>query len=154
MEEAIELARANNPTIKNARLEVSKIGDDVAATRSQQFPNVTLQASETYNLIDQEYEFEEGAFGQVNGTPVPDRNVDIETRSDFTTTFQAKITQPLSELYGLGLAIDKLETDQKTRAPGLARRTPERRHRGQASLLRCPANPKRPHGLRGFHRLL
>ena len=113
LEEAIGLARTNNPTLENARIEIEKVGDDVEATRSQQFPNVTLSASEVYNLIDQEYEFEEGVFGTTaNGTPIPERNVDIDTRSDFTTIFQAKVTQPLSDLYGLGLAIDKLETDQ------------------------------------------
>ena len=113
LEEAIEIARANNPTLKNARIEIAKVGDDVAATRSQQFPSVSVSASEVHNLIDQEFEFEEGAFGEIDGTPVPEQDVDIDTRSDFTTTFQAKITQPLSQLYGLGLAIDKLETDQR-----------------------------------------
>lgn len=113
VEEAVALARDNNRTLKNARIEISKVGDDVAATRSQQYPGLSVSASEVHNLIDQDYQFDKGAFGDVNGTPVPDRNVDIDTRSNFTTVFQAKITQPLSELYGLGLAIDKLETDQR-----------------------------------------
>jgi outer membrane protein TolC len=113
LEEAIALARDNNPTLKNAKIEIAKVGDDVEATRSQQFPNITLNAAEVHNLIDQDYEYEQGAFGTVNGTAIPEQDVDIETSSDFTTIFSAKVTQPLSDLYGLGLAIDKLETDQR-----------------------------------------
>jgi outer membrane protein TolC len=113
LEEAITLARDNNPTLKNAEIEIAKVGDDVEATRSQQFPNITLNAAEVHNLIDQDYEYEKGAFGNVNGNPIPEQDVDIETSSDFTTVFSAKVTQPLCDLYGLGLAIDKLETDQQ-----------------------------------------
>ena len=114
LEEAIGLARDNNPSLENARIEIAKVGDDVEATRSQQFPNITLNLTEVHNLIDQDYEYERGVFGtSSNGDPIPAKNSDIETTSDFKTIFSAKITQPLSDLYGLGLAIDKLETDQR-----------------------------------------
>ena len=112
LERALEIALTQNLRIENAGISVEKLGEDLEALRTRQYPAFTASVRALHNFVDESFEFEQGALGMVDGQPVPSRDVDIDTANRATAHFAVGIEQPLSGLYAIALNIDKLETDQ------------------------------------------
>ena len=113
VEDALKQALQNNPTVENARISVESVQDELAAERTRQFPALNMGVRERYNVITESFTFDQGSLGTVGGVPVPSRNIDIDTRSDFTTLFSVEAKQPLLGLYRIGLNIDKIKVQDK-----------------------------------------
>lgn len=113
VEDALKQALQNNPTVENARISVESVQDELAAERTRQFPALNMGVRERYNVITESFTFDQGSLGTVGGDPVPSRNIDIDTRSDFTTLFSVEAKQPLLGLYRIGLNIDKIKIQDK-----------------------------------------
>jgi outer membrane protein len=108
LEEALDIALQQNRSLENAGMEVDKAADDVKAARTRQLPRLELNLSEDYNLNPQSYTYDAGTFGAV-----PQKEVEIDTRQDFTTVVSLSIKQPLSELYRIGLTVDQHEVMER-----------------------------------------
>jgi outer membrane protein TolC len=106
LEQAISLALQDNRRLENAGMETGKAADNLDAERTRRLPELKLDASESYNLSPQSYEFPAGTFGLV-----PANNVNIDALDGFSTIVSASVKQPLSELYRIGLSIDQFEVN-------------------------------------------
>jgi outer membrane protein len=117
LQEAIDLALANNLNVVNVQLEIDATEGQVAALRARRFPQLTVTGVVSENLEEQEYTFDEGVWGDypVIG-PVPSQDTTIESASGTTGIVSANATQPISQLYSLGLSIEQSEVQE-----GLAR---------------------------------
>ena len=113
VEGAVREAMTNNPTVQNAGISVEEVGDQIDAKKTRRFPSLNLRVREARNFSDESFEFQEGAFGTVNGQPVPERNTEIDTKDDFTTRVSVEAKQPILGLYKIGLDIERLEVGQK-----------------------------------------
>lgn len=110
LDRAVTLALQNNRQVNNAALEVGKSGDEIAAFKTKRLPALKLDAIEAYLLTPIELEFKQGDLG-VSSTagPIPDKDTKIRTGRKPMTAITSSITQPLSQLYRIGLGIDQLE---------------------------------------------
>lgn len=113
LEEALRMALADNPSVENAGLDIEKIGDQVSATRTRQYPALSTTVRGSRNFTDESYTIQQGALGNVAGTPVPNQTTKLETKEDFSGQFEVEVRQPLTKLYSIGLDLDKLEVDRK-----------------------------------------
>jgi outer membrane protein TolC len=106
LDQAVALALQNNRLVKNAALEVEKAADKVAAARTKRFPALKVNVLESYLLTSVDFTFERGAFGTFSGIgPVPAEDTKISTPRRPTTLVMAQVTQPLTQLYRIGLGV-------------------------------------------------
>ena len=122
LEEAIQLAIANNRSLQIASLDVDKSKWQVAEFKTKRLPSLsgTVLGSELLNELS--FTFKEGAFGNFPSTgPIPDKDTKITTPRQPTAYVVGQVTQPLSQLYKihLGLRAQQLSsqlTSEKFRA--------------------------------------
>lgn len=113
LEDALLIAKTQNYQLKNAGLQINVVEEQKKAVQAKQFPQLSAQVNGLQNFVDNEYTFEQGSLGTVGGSPVPSSNVSIDTTNGFTTHYSLTATQPLVGLYGIGLNVDKLKTQQE-----------------------------------------
>ena len=110
LERAVMLALENNRRVKNAALEVGKSEDEIAAFKTKRLPALKLDVIEAYPLAPIDLTFQQGDLGSSPTTgPIPPRETKIRTPRKPMTAIASSVTQPLSQLYRLGLGIDQLE---------------------------------------------
>lgn len=113
LEHALELALRHNQHIHHATLEVDKAAARVAAMRTRRLPTLKVGVTGLYLLTPIALEFERGAFGTFAGIgPVPDKDTSIRTSPGLRASTTASVSQPLSQLYRIGLSIEQLEANQ------------------------------------------
>jgi len=105
LERALALAQENNLQIKIAVKEVEKARDQLLALRTNRLPQFDFYFLGSYLLTPISIEFNQGAFGYVDGTPVPPENKTITTNPKPSATIIAQVKQPLSQLYRINLGI-------------------------------------------------
>ena len=106
LEQAVALAIQNNRQVHNAALEVGKKTDQVAAARTHLLPTFNVYLLESYLLTPIEFTFPQGAFGTFPNTgPIPSKDTTLKTAQHPTTAVFAQATQPLSQLYRIGLNV-------------------------------------------------
>jgi outer membrane protein len=117
LSEAIQIALMNNRPAKIAKLDISKAEWQVASTKTKRFPAISTYLFGSGNLTSPSFNYKQGVFGTVNGKPdgqpVPASDVNISLSSGFTGYTVDEVSQPLTQLYKIGLAIQeqKLEAD-------------------------------------------
>lgn len=122
LDEAVELALQNNRLIKNSRLAVEKVGDQLAATRALRRPTFKVYALGAQQLTGLNFEFERGVFGTYPVTgPIPNQRTTISTPRRPTLFFAGSVMQPLSQQYRIGLSLDQLGLSREVAAEGLRR---------------------------------
>ncbi len=122
LEQAVNIAQANNRSVKNAQLFASIDADQIAEARTYRFPSINLYALGSQLLTPVNFTFQQGAFGTFPGIgPVPATNTQIHTPLRPTFYALTQFSQPLSQQYKFGLNIKqakltKLVDEQKLRA--------------------------------------
>jgi len=113
LEEAIRYGLGKNRQTQNAALEVEKLENRIAAARTRRLPAFELYVMESRLLKTLDFEFKKGVFGNnpVIG-PIPAEDTTIDTEPRFATYALARITQPLSQQYRIGLGIEYLEVSK------------------------------------------
>ncbi|HKR83880.1 MAG TPA: TolC family protein [Terriglobales bacterium] len=122
MEEAIQLAIANNQSLKIAKLDVEKSKWQVAEFKTKRLPSLsgTILGSQLLNEVS--FAFPAGAFGTIPGVgPFPSTETKIRTPRQPVAYISSQAAQPLSQLYQihLGLRAQELGTQissEKARA--------------------------------------
>ncbi len=114
LEQAVALALKDNRPVKNAALEVEKAQDRVSAAKTLRWPALTFSLLESRLLTPLDFEFKTGVFGTFASTgPIPDKDTKVRTEPRFHTFIAGSVTQPLSQLYRIGLGIERLEVDRE-----------------------------------------
>jgi outer membrane protein TolC len=113
LSEAIQIALMNNRPAKIAQLDINKAEWQVASTKTKRFPAISTYLFGSRNLTSPTFTFKAGTFKTPEGEPVPAKDTPINLSSGFTGYATAEISQPLTQLYKIGLAIQeqKLEAD-------------------------------------------
>ena len=114
VQDAVTTALVENPKIENAELDVSKAGDDIYSAKTKFLPEFDFSLTELYHLTDENFTFQEGAFGDFTGIgPIPPETTTIRTAPNFTTYLTASVAQPLSQIYEISLLVKQREVEQK-----------------------------------------
>src|SRR5262249_11213725 len=121
LDEAVNLAQANNRQVKNAILAAAIDEDQIAEARTYRLPSLNVYALGSQLLTPAHFTFQKGVVGDFPGIgPVPGKDTRIHTplRPTFYGLMQA--SQPLSQQYKIGLNIRqaklaKLVDEQKLR---------------------------------------
>jgi outer membrane protein TolC len=104
--DAIQIALKDNRPLKIVSLEVKKAEAQAAVTRSQRLPAFEIYNFTSQPLLKTSFQFPEGAFGSFPSTgPIPPASTTINSPARITTYLFNTITQPLSQLYKLHLAV-------------------------------------------------
>jgi outer membrane protein len=122
LEEAIQVAIANNRSLQIAGLEVDKSKWQIAEFKTKRLPSLSTTILGSQLLNELSFTFKEGAFGSFPATgPIPSTDTKITTPRRPTAYVVGQVTQPLSQLYKihLGLRAQQLSsqvTSEKQRA--------------------------------------
>jgi outer membrane protein TolC len=109
LDQAIELAVANNSTLKTADLETLRAADDLAANRTRRFADTHVAALGSQLLTQPSVTFQEGSLGVSPATgPIPSTNRTIDIARRPVGAVFASVTQPLSTQYRLHLQLKAL----------------------------------------------
>jgi outer membrane protein TolC len=113
LEEAVALALKQNRLVKNAALGVEKVGDQIASTKTLRLPQFQVSVTPAYSVMPIDLTFPTGVFGNFPNTgPIPPTDTTIRTNPQYSTAARIGVSQPLSQLYKLGLALDQLAVAQ------------------------------------------
>jgi len=110
LERAVALALRDNPQIKNALLEVTKTGEEFAASRTRRLPSFKVDIIGSQQLTPINFTFERGVFGTFPGIgPIPADNTKLSTPLKPTAIFITRVTQPISQLHQINLNLNQLK---------------------------------------------
>jgi outer membrane protein len=113
LSEAIQIALENNRPANIAKLDIDKAQWQVASTKTKRYPAISTYLFGSANLTSPSFNFKAGTFQTPNGEPVPATDTKISLSQGFTGYTADEVSQPLTQLYKIGLAIQeqKLEVD-------------------------------------------
>jgi outer membrane protein TolC len=112
LEDAVTAAERQNHALAASGLELEKVDERSAAARTRRLPALRLDAVGSRLLKSLDFTFPTGAFGtfpQIG--PVPAAQTSVSTPTDFTATFVASVSQPLTQQYRIGLGLEALRLD-------------------------------------------
>ena len=112
LDEAISIALQNNRSLKNARLNVEKSGDEIKSIRTSRFPSTHFYALVSEDMVKHETNLTSPFTGVFPGIG-PFFSLSTPRRP--TAVFAAQVLQPISQQYRIGLAINavKLARDEE-----------------------------------------
>ena len=111
LDQAINIALRDNRNTQNARLEVDKAGEKLAATRTHLFPSFKLSSLVSQPLSTFDTTFDKGIFGTLPTVgPIPNEETVITSDTKPTALIVGQISQPLSQLHRIKLQIKQQET--------------------------------------------
>lgn len=114
LEQAVALSLEDNRSMKIADLEVAKSGDQVSATRTKRLPTFDLLSVGSQLLTPVDFRIPAGSLGDFPATgPIPAADTAITTDRKPSAFIMGRVTQPLSQLYriGLGVRLKELSRD-------------------------------------------
>jgi outer membrane protein TolC len=114
LDQAISIALENNRTLQSSALDTQKAEDRLAATRTRQFPGVSLYVLGAQQLRSFDFTLEKGILGNYPGIgPIPSDDVHLGTPLEPTGLAIARVSQPLSSLIRIHRNMDALQTGVK-----------------------------------------
>jgi outer membrane protein len=114
LNQAIELARANNRETKRAKFEIDKQREASAEARTSYFPRFDTYLLATELLTPLDFTIKAGQLGTFPSTgPIPSSNVDLHTAARPIAVASITLTQPLTQIprIRLGVAEQRLNED-------------------------------------------
>lgn len=108
LEGALTLAKENNLTVSNLKLEHLSVAEQVKAIKAKRYPMLMLSGKAMENLKPQDYTFDQGVWGSYPfGQDNPAQETTIESADGVTSQFSASAVLPIAEQYKIGLFIKK-----------------------------------------------
>ena len=114
LDQAIELARANNRETKRAKFEIDKQREALAEAKTSYFPRLDTYLLATELLTPLDFRIKAGQLGTFPSTgPIPSSNVDLRTAARPVAVASITLTQPITQLrrIRLGVAEQRLNED-------------------------------------------
>jgi outer membrane protein len=110
LDNAVATALSHNRLIRSSALDVAKYGNQLAAARTQRLPQFQVTVTPAYLLAPIDVHVDKGAFGTFQGIgSVPPQDTTLRTEPGLGVAATAGVTQPIAQLYRIGLTIDQLE---------------------------------------------
>ena len=111
LSEAIQIALENNRPAKILQLDITKSEWAVASTKTKRLPSFSTYFFGSATLTSPTWDFPANTFQTTNQQPVPATDTKINLSQGFTGIVLAEVSQPLSQLYKIGLAIEEQKLD-------------------------------------------
>jgi outer membrane protein len=111
LSEAVRIALDNNRPAKILELDITKAQWQVASTKTKRLPSFSTYLFGSGNLTSPSFTFNEGIFGTLDNKPNPSTNQKVSLSHGFTGYAIVDVSQPLTQLYKIGLAIDEQKLD-------------------------------------------
>jgi outer membrane protein TolC len=109
LEQAVQLAVANNGDLKTANLETQRVADDLAANRTRRFANTQVTALGAQLVTKPSVTYPAGSLGVYSATgPIPATNQKVEIPRKPVGVVNVLVDQPLSTQYQLHLQLKAL----------------------------------------------
>ena len=120
LDEAITLALRDNRMVKNSKLAIGKVDDQMAAARTQRLPTFNLYMLGGQQLAALNFRFAPGTFGTFPGIgPIPAQETLLSTPVRPTAIIVGSFNQPLSQQYRIRLNLDQIEISRSLAAEDL-----------------------------------
>lgn len=122
LDEAVAMALDKNRGVQTSVLDAQKAKEQLAATRTRQFPGISTYMLGSQQLRSFDFTLEKGVLGNYQSTgPLPSEDVHLKTPLAPTGFITARVTQPISSLIRIHRSMDALKTgielaNEKTRA--------------------------------------
>jgi len=114
LDQAVLMALENNRSLQHSAIEVEKAQDQLAATRTRQFPSMSVYVLGAQQLRSVDLTLEKGVLGTYEGTgPLPDNDVHLTTPLAPTGSIVGKISQPITSLIRIRRNMDTQRTGVK-----------------------------------------
>jgi outer membrane protein TolC len=114
LEEAISQAVQRNRLIHSSALEVLKLDDKLAATRTLRYPYFSWYTFGSQRLTGIDFKFEKGAFGEYPDIgPIPATDTAIHAAATPAALLMGRIDQPISQQYRIGLNLRSLDMQRQ-----------------------------------------
>jgi outer membrane protein len=114
LDDAIQLAIANNRSLKIVSLEVDKSKWQIAEVKTKRLPSFSGSVLGSQLLNEVSFSFPAGAFGTIPGVgPFPTTDTRITTPRQPVAYVVGQATQPLSQLYKIQLGVRAQELSAK-----------------------------------------
>ena len=114
LDQAIAQAVQQNRLIHSSALEVLKVDDKLAATRTLRLPYFSWSTLGSARLTTLYFNFEQGAFGEYPDIgPIPATDTSIQAPPGAAALLIGRIDQPLSQQYRIGLSLGSLNAERQ-----------------------------------------
>jgi outer membrane protein TolC len=114
LEQAVALALENNRGLRTSALEAQKAEDRLKATRTRQFPGISVYMLAAQQLRSFDFTLEKGVLGTYEGVgPLPNQDVHLKTPLEPTGLLLARVSQPISALIRIRRSLETLKTSVK-----------------------------------------
>ena len=114
LDDAVQIALANNRSLKVATLELDKSKWQIAELKTKRLPSFsnTILGSQLLNEVS--FNFPAGSLGNLPGVgPFPTSDTKVTTPRQPIAIVQSQVSQPLSQLYKIQLGIRAKELDTR-----------------------------------------
>ncbi len=106
LQEAVDLALRHNRQVHHEKLEVEKATDRLAVAGTRRLPVFDVSLLQLQWFKPPEFRFKQGVFGTFPGLgPVPPVNTEIASSHGPSAFIFARASQPLTQLYRIGLGV-------------------------------------------------
>ena len=111
LEQAVAMALENNRGLQSSVLEAQKAEDNFKATRTRQFPGISLYVLGAQQLQSFDFTLEKGVLGTYTGVgPLPSEDVHLKSPLEPAGVCVGRVVQPLSSLIRIRRNLDTLKT--------------------------------------------
>jgi outer membrane protein TolC len=121
VDQAVEYALRQNPTLRTAELEVKKADDNLSAFRTRRLPSIKWTTLAGQLLTKPTVTFDQGVFGTYPGVgPIPGEETKVHIPRKPTAFVFGQVLEPLSQQYRLGLEVKLHDLGRQLEAAKLA----------------------------------
>jgi outer membrane protein len=114
LQDAVNLALAQNRSIEQASLSASGAADAIAAAKTQRLPQLKFSSTTGMLLTRPTITFEKGAFGEYPGIgSVPGDTTEISSARKLTALLTGEVALPLTQQIRIGLGIRSLQLTER-----------------------------------------
>jgi outer membrane protein TolC len=111
LDAAIQLAVDHNRQLETAKLQIEKAESEIASARTRRLPAFEVDVTAAHLLLPVDFSFPQGAFGDIPGVgPIPATDTTFSVPRQPTVYVSTLVSQPLSQLFQIGLGIDSAVT--------------------------------------------
>src|SRR5215469_3762720 len=94
LDQAVQIAIANNRSLKVSSLDIEKSKWELASTKTHRLPSFTTAMFASGNLTSPTFTFKKGIFGPSGGGVLPTEDVHIPLSNGITGYALAQVAQP------------------------------------------------------------